>query len=142
MSTEDTLQEASMQQYIGFKVNSSEYMIPILKVREIITMPSVTALPHLPPYVKGITNLRGSIIPIVKLGTLLHYDSSEEDGTTVVVLTTGKVTFGIVIDGITGVINADDADIEPPENFFNNTTENIQGVAKLENKLKCFEFSF
>ena len=59
-----------MKQYIGFKNSSSEYMIPILKVREIIRTPNVTALPHLPEYIDGVTNLRGSIIPIVNLKRL------------------------------------------------------------------------
>ena len=123
-----------MQQYIGFKIISSEYMIPILKVREIISMPSVTALPELPSYVKGVSNLRGSIIPIVNLKILLNSSFDDETGKTVIVLTTGKMTFGIIVDGITGVIKVDESQIEAPENFFNNA-ENIEGVAKLGNKL-------
>jgi chemotaxis protein CheZ len=110
-------------------------MIPILKVREIISMPSVTALPHLPPYVKGVTNLRGSIIPIVHLRALLDTSGSEGEGNTIIVLATGKLTFGIIVDGITGVVKADESDIEPPESFFNNHVDNIEGVAKLNNKL-------
>ena len=124
-----------MRQFIGFNINSSEYMIPILKVREIISMPSVTALPHLPPYVKGVTNLRGNIIPIINLKNLLDSYSSEGDGNTIIVIATGKIIFGIVVDGITGVIKADESDIEPPENFFNNNGGSIEGVAKLNNKL-------
>ena len=124
-----------MQQFIGFNVNSSEYMIPILKIREIISMPSVTALPYLPSYVKGVSNLRGNIIPIVHLKNLLDPSSSEGSGNTVIVLATGKIIFGIIVDGITGVIKVDESDIEPPENFFNNNVDNIEGVAKLNNKL-------
>ena len=124
-----------MQQFIGFNVNSSEYMIPILKIREIISMPSVTALPYLPSYVKGVSNLRGNIIPIVHLKNLLDPRSSEGSGNTVIVLATGKIIFGIIVDGITGVIKVDESDIEPPENFFNNNVDNIEGVAKLNNKL-------
>ncbi len=124
-----------MRQFIGFNINSSEYMIPILKVREIISMPSVTALPHLPPYVKGVTNLRGSIIPIINLKNLLNSCGTEGDGNTIIVISTGRITYGIIVDGITGVIKADESDIEPPENFFNNSADNIEGVAKLNNKL-------
>lgn len=127
--------EDSVQQYIGFNVNGNEYMLPILKVREIITMPSITALPQLPSYVKGVTNLRGSVIPIVNLKTLLN--SGEEDiiGNIVIVLTSGKVVFGIIVDGITGVIKIDSTKIEPPESFFNNNIDRIEGVAKLDDKL-------
>ena len=124
-----------MQQYIGFNLGTSEYMIPILTVREITSMPSVTALPELPPYVKGISNLRGSIIPIVNLKNLLNSAFDEDIGNTVIVLAAGKITFGIIVDEITGVIKADESQIEPPENFFNTNVENIEGVAKLDNKL-------
>jgi chemotaxis protein CheZ len=127
--------EVSVQQYVGFNISSSEYMIPILTVREIITMPSITALPHLPSYVRGITNLRDTIIPVVNLKYLLNADDGEDAGNTVIVLATGQITFGIVVDGITGVINIDPAEIEPPEIFVNNNADSISGVAKLKNKL-------
>ena len=84
-----------MQQYVGFNIGSSEYMIPILTVREIITMPSITALPHLPSYVRGITNLRDTILPVVNLKNLLNSDNGDDDGNTVIVLATGQITFGI-----------------------------------------------
>ncbi|UCD35433.1 MAG: protein phosphatase CheZ [Nitrospiraceae bacterium] len=124
-----------MDQFIGFTIQSGEYMIPILKVREIITMPVVTALPHLPSYVKGITNLRGSIIPVVNLGILLGNCASECSGNTVIVISTGKVTFGIIVSGITGVIKIDRSAIEPPETFIGNGAGSIEGVAKLSDKL-------
>ncbi|MBI4848401.1 MAG: protein phosphatase CheZ [Nitrospirae bacterium] len=123
-----------MQQYIGFHLNASEYMIPILKVREIITMPSITALPQLPSYIKGVTNLRGSVIPVINLKNLLGSFNNEEAGGTVIVLASGKVTFGVIVDGITGVVKVDESEIEPPERFINNA-EHIEGVAKLDNRL-------
>lgn len=124
-----------MEQFIGFKVQSGEYMIPILKVREIITMPVVTALPHLPSYVKGITNLRGNIIPVVNLGVLLGTCGEDCGGTTVIVISTGKLTFGVIVSGITGVVKVDRSAIEPPENFIRNCGSRIEGVAKLKDKL-------
>jgi chemotaxis protein CheZ len=110
-------------------------MIPILKVREIITMPMITALPQLPDYVNGVTNLRGSVIPIVNLKKLLDAGGDNNSGSTVIVLATGKIVFGIVVDGITGVVNVDASKIEPPESFFNAHMDKIQGVAKFDDKL-------
>jgi chemotaxis protein CheZ len=129
------MRKEPVQQYIGFNVHGNEYMLPILKVREIITMPLITALPQLPHYVKGVTNLRGSVIPIVNLKTLLNSGEEDSVGNTVIVVTTGKVVFGIIVDGITGVIKIDNANIEPPESFFNSNIDRIEGVAKLDNKL-------
>ncbi|UCH81519.1 MAG: protein phosphatase CheZ [Nitrospiraceae bacterium] len=124
-----------MEQYIGFRNGSSEYMIPILKVREIIKAPSVTGLPHLPKYIDGVTNLRGSIIPILNLKCLLDNCTADCSGSTVIVIATGKITFGIVVDGITGVVNVDPSRIDPPDGFFSGKIDHIEGVAKLEDKL-------
>lgn len=127
-----------MKQYVGFNLESTEYMVPILTVREIITMPSITALPQLPGYVNGVTNLRGSVIPILNLKALLNTtadNSTKNIGNTVVVISSGKMTCGIIVDGITGVINIDETKIEQPESFFNTDVEKIEGVAKFDDKL-------
>ncbi len=124
-----------MEQFIGFNIKPSQYMIPILNVREIISMPSITTLPHLPHYIKGITNLRGSIVPILNLRSLLNTPGNGEEGNTVIVLATGQITFGIMVDGITGVINASESEIEPPDSLVSNDIDSIAGVAKINNKL-------
>lgn len=124
-----------MQQYIGFNLNDGEYTIPILKVREIISLPPLTKMPQSPPYIEGITNIRGSIIPIVNIKRLLNLDSSEKKGDKVIIIASGKTAFGILVDGITGVINIDESAIEPPENVINKTSEIIGGVIKLDSRI-------
>jgi len=124
-----------MQQYIGFHLNNNEYMIPILRVREIITMPSITVLPQLPSYIKGITNLRGAVIPVVNLKNLLNSSGSDEDGKIVIVISAGRITFGIIVDGITGVVKVDEANIEAPEKIINSNADLLEGVAKFDNRL-------
>jgi chemotaxis protein CheZ len=110
-------------------------MIPILKVREIISMPSVTNLPQLPSYVEGVTNLRDSIIPIISLKALLNSMDEHGANNTVIVISAGKMTFGVIVDGITGVITVEETSIEPPEKFINEKVDQIQGVAKLGERL-------
>ena len=124
-----------MQQYIGFNLNSNEYMIPILKVREIITMPCITVLPQLPSYIKGVTNLRGTVIPIVNLKSLLSSEDNGDTGKTVIVVSAGKITFGIIVDGITGVVKVDESNIEQPDQIISNNAGLLEGVAKIENRL-------
>jgi chemotaxis protein CheZ len=124
-----------VQQYIGFDVDSSEYMLPILKVREIITMPSITTLPQLPAYIRGVTNLRGTIIPVVNLKKLLKAETATGEGDTVIVIATGKITYGIIVDSINGVVNIDADKIERPEKFITTDVDQIEGVAKLDNRL-------
>lgn len=121
-------------QHIGFIMNSSEYTIPILKVQEIINRPQLTKLPQAPHYIEGVTNLRGRIIPIVNLKKLVGLDESEP-GQKVIVVSSGRMTFGVLIDGITGVISIEDDQIEPAENFLQGNVEQVQGVARVNDRL-------
>jgi chemotaxis signal transduction protein/chemotaxis regulatin CheY-phosphate phosphatase CheZ len=125
-----------MQQYIGFKLNGSEYTIPILKVREIINTPSITRLPQSPHYMRGIINLRGKIIPVVDLRKLISVGETGLNGSTkVIVVSSGKIAFGILVDSITSVVNINESDIEPPEGFMQEHIEQVEGVAKLDDRL-------
>jgi chemotaxis protein CheZ len=119
-------------QYIGFTMNDNEYTIPILKVQEIVNLPHLTRLPQVPPYIEGITNLRGRIIPIVNLKKLVGL-GGDSLGEKVIVVTSGRIIFGVLIDSITGVITIEDSAIDPPTDF--NTSDIVTGVAKVGEKL-------
>jgi chemotaxis protein CheZ len=122
-------------QYIGFTMNNNEFTIPILKVQEIVNLPQITKLPQVPDYIEGITNLRGRIIPVVNLKKMagLFGSSGESGGEKIIVVTSGRITFGVLVDGITGVVSIEDSEIEPPTDF--NTSDIVSGVAKVDDKL-------
>ena len=121
-------------QYVGFLVNGNEFTVPINKVQEIINLPQITKMPQSPPYVEGISNMRGKIITIVKLRSLLGFP--ESDGPQkVIVLASGKVAFGILVDGITGVISIENSSIEPAETFMADIREAVDGAAKIDDRL-------
>ncbi len=125
-----------MGQYIGFRLGGEEYSIPILKVREIINVPGMTRLPQTPEYIEGVANLRGSVVPIVNIKKLVNLDGAPGGGDNkVIVLSNGKVTFGILVDGITGVIGIEDSSIEPPDRLLNGSCDRIVGVAKYKKRL-------
>lgn len=125
-------------QYIGFTMSGCEYTIPILKVQEIINMPSITKLPQSPDYIEGVTNLRGRIIPVVSLKKLVGLYGDPGDAVLVekvIVVTSGRVTFGVLVDGITGVITIEESEIEPAENFMKDQIAQVEGVAKVNDRL-------
>jgi chemotaxis protein CheZ len=122
-------------QYIGFIMNNNEYTIPILKVQEIINMPQLTKMPQAPYYIEGITNLRGRVIPIVNLKKLVGLNGSDSIGEKVIVVTSGRITFGVLVDGITGVVNIEESEIEPTENIMKSHIEQVSGVAKVDDRL-------
>lgn len=123
-----------MGKYIGFRLGEGEYALPILEVREIINLPRLTRLPQAPPCVEGVTNLRGSVIPVLDAGKLMEVDGTGER-TRVVVVGAADRAFGILVDGITGVVDVDESSVEPPERFRNGRGEFIAGVAKLDTRL-------
>jgi chemotaxis protein CheZ len=122
-------------QYIGFRLNTGEFAIPIIKVREIINLPAVTGLPESPAYLKGVTNLRGSVIPLVDLKSLIKAPDDGTGGGKVIVIASGSIMFGIIVDGITGVLSLDEASIESPEGLPHGRAEQVSGVAKLDGRL-------
>ncbi|HMK48650.1 MAG TPA: protein phosphatase CheZ [Thermodesulfovibrionales bacterium] len=122
-------------QYIGFQLNGNEYSIPILKVREIIKTPSITRMPQSPDYMEGITNIRGNVIPVIDLKKLIHINGNGGTGENVIVVSSGKIIFGVLVDGITGVINVDASIIEPAEKFMSDKVDQIEGIAKLSDRM-------
>lgn len=122
-------------QYIGFTMNNNEYTIPILKVQEIINLPPLTKMPQAPYYIEGITNLRGRIIPVVNLKKLVGLNGGDLVGERVIVVTSGRVTFGVLVDSITGVVNIEESAIEPTENIMQSHIDQVSGVAKVNDRL-------
>lgn len=122
-----------MEQHIGFIMNNNEFSIPILKVQEIINLPQITKMPQSPHYIEGVANLRGRIIPIVNLKKLAGLNGGDVAGEKVIVVTSGRMIFGVLVDGITGVVNIEESNIDPPSDF--NAANIVSGVAKVEEKL-------
>src|SRR5208282_1932848 len=121
-------------QYVGFLVNDSEYTVPINKVQEIINLGQITKMPQSPPYVAGITNIRGKIIVIIKLRRLLGFPENDRPQK-IIVLGSGEVAFGILVDTITGVVSIENDNIEPAETFIAHTCKAVDGVAKIDDRI-------
>jgi purine-binding chemotaxis protein CheW len=99
---------ADSEQYLTFILNGEEYGVDILKVQNIQGYGKVTPLPHSPAYVKGVVNLRGSIVPIVDLRKRFGMEEIEVGPTTVVIVvkvqaSTGERTVGLVVDAVSEV---------------------------------------
>lgn len=128
--------------YLTFALGDEEYGVPVLKVREIIKILDITAVPQVPPHVKGVINLRGKVIPVVDLRLkfgLAAQDYTERTCIIVleVVLTAATVMMGIVVDSVSEVLNIADAETEPTPEFGERlNTDYIQGMAKVKGRVK------
>jgi purine-binding chemotaxis protein CheW len=129
--------------YLTFILSRGSYGIPVLKVREIIRQTSITPVPQMPAYVKGVINLRGKIIPVIdlclKFGLEPH--SSAEGACIVVVQVKGTdqlpINLGLAVDGVEEVCHFAAGDIEAtPEFGATVDTSCILGMAKVKNLVK------
>ncbi|MBS0290205.1 MAG: chemotaxis protein CheW [Proteobacteria bacterium] len=106
------------QQYFTFMLAGEEYGIDILKILEIRTLEHLTVLPSAPSFVKGVINLRGSIIPILDLRELFKIEPIPYDRSTVVIILQinndgQNQVVGIIVDAFSDVNSIDPKDIKP-----------------------------
>ena len=105
---------ASSLQVVCFKVGREEYGIDILKVQEIRSYEQPTRIANAPPFIKGVVNLRGVIVPIVDLRLKLGCESAEYNSFTVaIVLNVKGRVVGMVVDSVSDVLALDAASIKP-----------------------------
>jgi purine-binding chemotaxis protein CheW len=133
MATETTQSNEEMQ-LVCFKVDHEEYAVNIMKVQEIIRINEITAVPKTKDYMKGIINLRGTVVPVVDMRTRfgLSAPENQEQCRIVVVNLAGKTT-GLIVDSVTEVIRVQKSQIEPPPSSVANLNGKfIDGVGKLE----------
>lgn len=128
--------------YLTFALCGEEYGIPILQVKEIIGITSITRMPEMPDYVKGVINLRGKVIPVTDMRLrfdLVPMDYNERTCIIVVEVESGqaKVPVGLVVDAVSEVANVKEADIEEtPHLGAASHIEYVSGLAKLQGNVK------
>lgn len=106
------------QEYLTFILGDEEYGIDILRVQEIRGYDAVTAIANAPNFIKGVINLRGTIVPIVDMRIKFNLSNATYDAfTVVIILNVLNRTVGIVVDGVSDVVALDAADIKPPPEF-------------------------
>jgi purine-binding chemotaxis protein CheW len=124
-------------QYLTFRLGAEEYGIEILRVQEIKGYSAVTPIPNTPAYVKGVMNLRGTIVPIVDLrAKFLLAETTYNQFTVIIVVTVGAKVMGLIVDAVSDVLNISKGDIEAAPDFGGQVEANyISGMAKASDKL-------
>ena len=130
-------QRAKAGKYLTFVLDGEDYGLEILKVREIIGMMSVTALPGTPGFVKGVINLRGKVIPVVDLRLKFGMpERAYDQETCIIVVDIGCVEMGIIVDQVSEVMNIAEEDIDDSPKFGADVaTEFILGMGKMNNEV-------
>ncbi|QJQ97204.1 MULTISPECIES: chemotaxis protein CheW [Halomonadaceae] len=129
--------DAHSREFLVFSLGDEEYAIDILKVQEIRGYENVTRIANAPEFIKGVTNLRGVIVPIVDLRIKFHLDKVEYGGQTVViVVNVGERVVGIVVDGVSDVMSLTPEQIKPaPEFGVTLSSDYLSGLGSLDDRM-------
>lgn len=128
--------------YLTFSLGHEEYGVGILKVREIIGVMEITAVPHTPDYIKGVINLRGRVIPVIELRLKFGMEHQEYDDRTCIIVVevkgrVGAILVGMLVDSVSEVLMIASEDTEPPPDFGAATdVDNILGIGKVKGQVK------
>jgi purine-binding chemotaxis protein CheW len=123
-------------QLVGFIIGDEEYAVPILSIQEIIKPFTWTRVPQVPPYVLGVFNLRGAVIPLIDLRLKFGLPSKKQgEDTRFIVMRHGDDVAGFVIDRLTMAIRIKKDNIGPAPDTVNGDDTIIEGVGKQADKI-------
>ena len=124
-------------QYLTFQLGDELYGVDILRVQEIKGYTTVTKIPNTPPHIKGVLNLRGTIVPIVELRTKFGMPTIDYTMFTVIVVVVVRDRImGLVVDSVSDVLNISKKDIQAPPEFGAKVDVSVlTGIGKSGDKL-------
>lgn len=128
--------------YLTFQLGNEEFAIQVLRVREIMGVQEITAVPHTPQYVKGVINLRGKVIPVVDLRLKFGLPEMEYSQRTCIIVVqihseVQKLLIGVIVDAVSEVLTLQAGEIENTPDFGNGVaTPYLLGMAKIKGKVK------
>ena len=124
------------ERFLNFSLGTEEFAIPLLSVKEVIGIPAFTPIPQSPSYFSGLTNLRGTVIPVLDLGQKLNIPVQQTSERAVIILNIGSIVVGIMVDSVNQVIAPKINDLSPrPETDPTVRTDYIISVYRRDQQL-------
>ena len=129
--------DSEIKQYLTFLLNEQEYGIELLKIQEIRGYTDITPLPNVPPYVKGLLNLRGTVLPVLDLRSRFGMPENPYNKFTVIVVANlGSRIVGLIVDSVSDVLSVPTADIQATPDFGHDPETNlVSGMLRTGDKL-------
>lgn len=126
-------EDTQKDKYLTFSLGKEEYGIEIKYVREIVGLQKITEVPGLPPYIKGIINLRGNIIPVLDVRARFQKPENEyNDRTCTIVIEVQNILVGLIVDTVAEVLSIPDRDVVVPPQLGNKYQNRfVKGIGKV-----------
>jgi len=126
----------SAEQYVTFLINNETYAIEVLRVKEIVGMTSITPVPNSERYLKGVMNLRGTVVPVIDLRIKFSIPEKDYDSFTVIlIIEMQSYIVGVIVDSVSDVIPAPDQMQDAPNFHVSIDRDVIKGVFNKDNNL-------
>ena len=128
---------ANINEFLAFKLGSEEYAIDILKVQEIRCYENVTQIANMPAFIKGVINLRGTIIPVVDMRIKFQLgDVSYDQFTVLIILHLSERIVGMVVDSVSDVVSLAKEQIRPAPEFSGSfDSDYLTGLCSLDDRM-------
>ncbi len=134
----DEGEDTQEDKFLTFVLNQEEYGIEIRHVTEIIGIQSITELPDMPHYIKGVINLRGKVIPVMDVR--LRFGLEErgyDDRTCIIVINIDEQSVGLIVDRVFEVMDIPKSGVEPPPKIkMGESSRFIKGMGKVGDQVK------
>lgn len=139
MMVDDDDENSQENKFLLFNLGDEVYGIQILYVTDIIEMQKITEVPDMPPYIKGVINLRGKVIPVMDLRIRFGLSAREyDDRTCIIVVNIETGSIGFIVDTVAEVHDILEQDVSPPPSFKSaiGKEQYISGLGKVGNEVK------
>jgi purine-binding chemotaxis protein CheW len=125
------------RELISFRIGAQEFCVDIMSVREIRGWTPATALPQSPGYVRGVVNLRGSVLPIVDLSARLGFAGAEPTARHVIIVAQiGHQQVGLLVDAVSDILTVADSDMQPTPDVASELVKTfVRGILAIEGRM-------
>ena len=131
------MEDTSNRQYVTFSIKDELYGIDVRRAQEVMNLPQITKVPNTMPYMKGVIDLRGKIIPLIDMRIKFNIEEKVYDQKTVIIIIdVKKVICGVIVDSVSDVVNMSINDVQHTPHFASEIDkDSIFGIGKINEKL-------
>lgn len=124
------------KQLITFEIADKRLGVDIMAIREIRAWTPPTPIPHAPAFVRGIVNLRGTVLPVVDLSDRLGWDAiAPSPRHVIIVIQIGEQMHGLVVDSVNDIVTIEPAALQPPPDLSGGSSRHLSGLIAVDDRM-------